>query len=121
MKVVCHKVASWDTDLRNQRDSSPKSLLKRLDPWQKPMWPPKVRLFFESDHAWTGNAPARQSGLPVVGGRSPRALGEFLKLSPERIVHLQLPGDLFSYVQAVRPACIDIDFLEDQNIRVHIL
>jgi hypothetical protein len=75
MKVVCDKLRSSDIDLGNQRDSSPKSLLKRLDPWQKPTWPPKVGLPFESDHAWTGNAPSRQSGLPVVGGRSPGALG----------------------------------------------
>ena len=52
----------------------------------------------------------------MVCGRRLGSLDKFLKLSPEHIVHLQLPGDLFSDVQALCAARIDIHLLQDENV-----
>ena len=52
----------------------------------------------------------------MVCGRRFGPLHKFLKLAPEHIVHLQLAGDLFRDIQAVRAARVEIRFLQDQNV-----
>src|SRR5712691_11615891 len=52
----------------------------------------------------------------MVCGRHFGPLNKFLKLAPEHKVHLQLPGDLFSSVQALRAPCIEIRFLQEKDV-----
>ena len=54
----------------------------------------------------------------MVGGRGFRSLDKLLKLAPEHIIHLQLPGNLFGYVQALCAARIEIRFLQDENVGI---
>jgi hypothetical protein len=53
----------------------------------------------------------------VCGGRF-GSLDKLLKLAPEHIIHLELAGDLFGDVQAMSAACIEIGFLQDENVCV---
>ena len=52
----------------------------------------------------------------MVCGRRLGSLDQFLKLAPKHIIHLQLPGDLFGYVQAMCAARIEIHLLQDENV-----
>src|SRR5215475_1729748 len=46
------------------------------------------------------------------------ALHEFLKLTPEDIIHLQLAGDFFGYVQTMRAPRVKINFLKNEDVGV---
>jgi hypothetical protein len=56
----------------------------------------------------------------MVRRRSFGSLDKFLKLASEYVVHLELSGDFFCDVQAMRAASIDIHLLQDENVCVCI-
>src|ERR1700680_2705765 len=118
MKVLSHEPPSGNIDLRDQCNSSSQPFLERLDLREKPVGLPEMCLFREADQARVQNRPLRKGCLAVISRRVLRSLDQLLKLAAEDIVHSQLAGDLFGDIQAVRASCVNIHFLEDQNVRM---
>src|SRR5215469_13191387 len=118
MQVIRDDRNTRDLDFRNQRNSSPESLLERLEHWFVPTRFPEVGLLSETDDSRVRNFPSRQCGLSVVSRTGVRTLRQLDKLTTEDIVQSQLSGDLLSDVQTLSSSGIDVDFLKKENIRV---
>ena len=56
----------------------------------------------------------------MPGGISLRSLSQFHELTPEDVVQAQLLRDLTGDVKTMGAARIDVNFLEQQNVRVRL-
>jgi hypothetical protein len=82
---------------------------------------PESRLPAKSENLATMDRQPGKRGLPVVRGKLANTLSYFLEFDPERVVHLQSPGDLCRNVDTSGPASIAICFLQENQVAIRLL
>src|SRR5262249_25519779 len=116
MQVVRGHRLTAELDIRYQSYAASEPLLEGFDLRQVPVWTPEVGLASKANETRILNGPRRESGLALVGGKLLRALRQLLEFGSKDEVQLQSPGDFACNVKAVRPFCIQVYFLQEDDV-----